>query len=235
MILWSLMNDLMMHEMLWFSFWTIWYACMDAWMHEWNLLFFFSFFHFFINLRNVWGVMHMHTLWIIDDVWHAMIFFLNLDDDACMDAWMHGWNLLYSKRWITHVCMTWYGVWIFLLQFFENKFELIPISLLFWIHGIILLWFFFYFFLKLFLWSNQFTNKHFFNHFFETLLELHTWNCQWLEKLWMRWWRLTRELPQFELVSGHKICLGFPQLLMIWRKWWGFKKNFPWCESQGWS
>ena len=71
---------------------TIWYACMDAWMHEWNLL---SFFIFFINLINVGGVMHMHTLWIIDDVWHAMIFFLNLDDDACMDAWMHEWNLLY--------------------------------------------------------------------------------------------------------------------------------------------
>ena len=36
--------------------------------------------------------MHMHTLGIIDDVWHAMIFFLNLDDDACMNAWMHGWD-----------------------------------------------------------------------------------------------------------------------------------------------
>jgi len=45
-----------------FLFKTIWYACMDAWMHEWNLLYF-SFFHFFINLRNVGGVMHMHTLW----------------------------------------------------------------------------------------------------------------------------------------------------------------------------
>jgi len=94
MILWSVM-------MIWwcmtcydFLFETIWYACMDAWMHEWNLLFFFIF-SIFINLRNVGGVMHMHTLRIIDDVWHAMIFFLNLDDDACMDAWMHGWNLLF--------------------------------------------------------------------------------------------------------------------------------------------
>jgi len=34
-----------------------------------------------------------------------MIFFLNLDDDACMDAWMNGCNLLYSKGWITHVCI----------------------------------------------------------------------------------------------------------------------------------
>jgi len=74
-------------------------ACMDVWMHGWNLwdsyLLFFIF-PFFINLRNVGGVMHMPTLWIIDDVWHVMIFFLNLDDDACMDAWMHGWNLLFS-------------------------------------------------------------------------------------------------------------------------------------------
>jgi len=123
-------------------------ACMNTWMHGWdswdsNLLLFFIF-PFFINLRNVEGVMHMHTLWIIDDVWHAMIFFLNLDDDACMDVCMHGWNLLYSKRWITHACMTWYDVWIFLLHFFlKKKFEFIPISLLFLIHGIILLWFFF--------------------------------------------------------------------------------------------
>ena len=45
---------------------------------------------------------------------------------------------------------------------------------------------------------------------FETLFEWHAWNCQGLEKVWMRWWRLIRELPQFELVSGHKMCLGFP-------------------------
>jgi len=96
---------------------------MLAWMRECmsGICSFFHFFIFFINLRNVWGVMHMHTLWIIDDVWHAMIFFLNLDDDAYMDAWMHGWNLLYSKRWITHVCMTWYDVWIFILQFFWKQ------------------------------------------------------------------------------------------------------------------
>jgi len=29
-----------------------------------------------------------------DDAWHVMIFFFNLYDDAYMDAWMHGWNLL---------------------------------------------------------------------------------------------------------------------------------------------
>jgi len=87
---------------------------MLAWMRECmseicSLFFIFS---VFINLRNVGGVMYIHTLWFS---------FLNLDDDACMDAWMCGWNLLYSKRWITHVCMTWYDVWIFLLHFFENN------------------------------------------------------------------------------------------------------------------
>jgi len=93
---------------------------MLAWMRKCmsGICSIFHFFHFFINLRNVGGVMHMHTLWIIDDVWHAMIFFLNLDDDVCVDAWMHGWNLLYSKRWITHVCMTWYDVWITLCMNF---------------------------------------------------------------------------------------------------------------------
>ena len=54
--------------------------------------------------------------------------------------WLEKWKLFYSKRWMTYVCMTWYDVWIFLLHFFENKFELIPISLLFRIHGIIQLW-----------------------------------------------------------------------------------------------
>ena len=30
-----------------------------------------------------------------DDAWDVMIFFLNLYDDAYMNAWMHGWNLLF--------------------------------------------------------------------------------------------------------------------------------------------
>jgi len=143
-MLWSMMDDLMIQNDV--IFFLKLYD-MLAWMRECMSGICSSFhFSFFTNLRNVGGVMHMHMLWIIDDVWHAMIFFLNLDDDACMDAWMHEWNLLYSKRWITHVCMTWYDVWIFLLHFFENKFELIPISLLFLIHRIIQLWYFFTFF-----------------------------------------------------------------------------------------
>jgi len=111
-------DDLMMHvhDAWWLRRVMIFFLKlydMLAWMRECmrGICSIFHFFHFFINLRGVGGVMHMHTLWIIDDVWHAIIFFLNLDDDACMDAWMHGWNLLYSKRWITHVCMTWYDVW----------------------------------------------------------------------------------------------------------------------------
>jgi len=59
------MDDLMMHEMLWFSFWNYLiclHGCVNAWV-EFALLFFI--FSFFINLRNVGGVMHMHTLWII--------------------------------------------------------------------------------------------------------------------------------------------------------------------------
>jgi len=35
-----------------------------------------------------------------DDAWHVMIFFLNLYDDAYMDAWMHEWNLLFSFSFI---------------------------------------------------------------------------------------------------------------------------------------
>ena len=172
--------------------------------------------------------MHMHTLWIIYDVWHAMIFFLNLDDNAFMDAWMRGCMgefCFIKKRWITHVCMTWYDVWIFLLHFFfenniriDSHFIVISNS---WSHSTLIL---FFTFLNHFLGLINLLTNYFFNHFFETLFEWHAWNCQGLEKVWMRWWRLTRELSQFELVLGHKMCLGFPQLLMVWRKWWGLQK-----------
>jgi len=51
MILWSMMDDLMMHDMLWFLFepilWCI-HGCVDAWVE-------FAFFHFpfflYFNLR----------------------------------------------------------------------------------------------------------------------------------------------------------------------------------------
>ena len=109
--------------------------------------------------------------------------------------WLERCKLFYSKRSMTHVCMAWYDVWIalcmnFLLHFFKKHSNCSPFHCYFLIHGVILLWYFFYFF-KSFPWSNQFTNKHFFNHFFETLFEWHAWNCQGLEKVWTRWWRLT--------------------------------------------
>jgi len=122
--------------------------------------------------------------------------------------WLERWKLFYSKRWMTHVCMTWYDVWIFFCIFL-NKFELFPISLLFRIHGIILLWYFLLFLNHFFGLINLLTNI-FLIISFETLFEWHAWNCQGLGKVWMRWWRLTRELPRFELVSRHKMCLGFP-------------------------
>jgi len=92
----------------------------------------------------------------------------------------------------------------------KTIFELNPISLLFSIHGIILLWYFFYFFLNHFFGLINLLTNIFLIISFKTLFEWHAWNCQGLGKAWMRWWRLTRELPQFELVSGHKICLSFP-------------------------
>jgi len=122
-------------------------------------------------------------------------------------------NILFTK-WMTHVCMTWYDVsntlcMNFSFAFFLKQFELIPISLLFRIHGIILLWYFFTFSNHLFGLINLLTNI-FLIVYFKTLFEWHPWNCQGLKKAWIRWWRLTRELPQFELVSGYKMCLGFP-------------------------
>jgi len=115
---------------------------MLAWMRE-CMSGICSIFHFFINLRNVGGVMHMQTLWIIDDVWHAMIFFLNL-----VDAWMHGcMGEFYFIKKDELLMYAWLGMMyeFFFCIFLKTIFELILISLLFLIHGVILLWFFFTF------------------------------------------------------------------------------------------
>jgi len=67
-----------------------------AWYDEnnWKDSFlYFSLFIIFINLRNV-GRVCLCTcyefLLNIDYAWPVMIFFFNLDDDACMNLWMHG-------------------------------------------------------------------------------------------------------------------------------------------------
>jgi len=69
--------------------------------------------------------------------------------------------------------------------------------------------YFFFTFPKSFLWSNQFTNEYFLiiflKHYMNDMHEI----AKGLKKAWMLW-RLTRKLPQFELVSRHKMCLGFP-------------------------
>jgi len=195
-----------MDDMMWMCVY-----CMVWWNRLRRLFLYLSFF-FFHKSKKCWrSYAYAHVM----NHWWCMTcynFFLNLDDGACMDAWMHGCmgEICFIQK-DELLMYAWLGM---MYEFFfcislKTIFELILISLLFLIHGVILLWFFFYF-SKSFSWSNQFTKKHFFNHFFETLFEWHTWNSQGLEKVWMRWWRLIRELPQFELVSGHKMCLGFP-------------------------
>ena len=120
--------------------------------------------------------------------------------------WSGRWEIFYSKRWMTHVrkCMN------FSFAFFWKQDQIDPhfiVILNSWNHSTFEI-------------SISFPN-HFFGLIslltklfliisFETLFEWHAWNCQGLEKVWMRWWRLSRNLPQFELVSWHKMCLGFP-------------------------
>jgi len=107
--------------------------------------------------------------------------------------------------------MTWYDVWNTLCINFSFSFffwKQIRIDLHFiiisnsWNHSTLI---FFFYFSKPYL---------FLMISFETLFEWHAWNCQGLENAWMRWWRLTRKIPQFKLVSGHKMCLVFPNY------WW---------------
>ena len=73
------------------------------------------------------------------------------------------------------------------------------------------------------LWSDQFIEKPFFISF-EALSKQHVWHFRWLGRGWMRWQGPTRELTWFDLVLGHQVCLGLPQLLMTWRKWYGLQK-----------
>jgi len=131
--------------------------------------------------------------------------------------WLGRWEIFYSKRWMTHVCLNWYDVWKCMNFSFAFFWKQVQIDL----HFIVIL----------ISWNNS-TFKFLFtfpNHFFglislltklsliisfETLFEWHAWNCQGLEKAWMRWWRLSRKLPQFELVSWHKMCWAFPSY------WW---------------
>jgi len=72
--------------------------------------------------------------------------------------------------------------------------------------------------LKSTLWSDQFIEKLFFYIIsFEALSKQHVWNFRWLRRGWMRWWGLTRELAQLDLVSGHHM-FGLAPLLkkLIW-------------------
>jgi len=90
----------------------------------------------------------------INQIMYFLIFFLLKRKDLItihMSEYgfdLERWKLFYSKRWMSHVCMTWYDVWIFLLHFFENNIRIdshfIVISNS-WNHSTLI---FFYFFLN---------------------------------------------------------------------------------------
>jgi len=135
------------------------HGCVNAWVK------FALFFHFFHKSNKCWrsyAYAHVMNHWwcmtcydfLFKPRWWRM--------HGCVDAWVKfallkkmNYSCIHNLVW----CMN------FSFAFFENKFELIPISLLFLIHRILLLWFFFYF-SKSFLWSNQLLRNNFFNHFF---------------------------------------------------------------------
>jgi len=91
--------------------------------------------------------------------------------------------------------------------------------------------FFFTFEINSLVWSIYWKTFYFIS--FEALSKQHVWNFRWLRRGRMRWRGPTRELTQFDLVSGHQVCLGLPQLLMTWRKWYGLQKLAQ-LESMDW-
>jgi len=96
---------------------------------------------------------------------------------------------------------------------------------------IIFLSFFFTFEINSLVWSIYWKTFYFIS--FEALSKQHVCNFRWLRSGWMRWRGPTRELTQFDLVLGHHVCLGLPQLLMTWRKWYGLQMLTQ-CGSMDW-
>jgi len=125
-----------------FLFETIWYACMDAWMHEWNLLYFFifSFLHKYKKCWRSYAYAHVINHWWCMTCYDFLFKLRRWCMHGCVDAWVK--FALFKK--MNYSCMH-DLVWCMNFSFaflFKTIFELIPISLLFLIHGVILLWFF---------------------------------------------------------------------------------------------
>jgi len=118
------------------------------------------------------------------------------------------------KDWVKRIALV--GLFFFSLTFGQ----IIGCSLLhetlFFFH------FFFTFEINSLVWSIYWKTFYFIS--FEALSKQHVWNFRWLRRGWMRWRGPTRELTQFDLVLGHQVCLGLPQLLMTWKKWYGLQK-----------
>ena len=144
-------------------------------MHEWNLLFFFLFFIFFLLKWNDSITIHMSEK---EFDWKGRKYFIQKD----------GWHMY---AWLSMMYEIPY-VWIS-FAFFLKQIRIVPHFIFIlnsWNHS------------TLIFFSNHFfglisllTNTFFLIISFETLFEWYPWNCQGLEKAWMRWWRLTRELP----------------------------------------
>ena len=152
MILWSMMNDLMMHEMLWFSFWNYMiclHRCMNAWV-EFALFFIFSFLHKSMKCWRSYAYAHVMNHWWCMTCYDFLFKLRRWCMHGCVDAWMRGcmdaWvNFALLKK-MNYSCMhdlIWCMNFSFAFFFLKTIFELIPISLLFLFHGVILLWFFF--------------------------------------------------------------------------------------------
>jgi len=125
------------------------------------------------------------------------------------------------KDWVKRIALV-----VFFFTFLRSDNRVFPSS---W--DIIFLSFFLHLWNQLFGLINLLKNLFFFS--FEALSKQHVWNFWWLGRGWMRWQGPTRELTQFDLVSGHQVCLGLPQLLMTWRKCYGLQK-LTHCESMDW-
>jgi len=119
-------------------------------MHEWNLLYF-SFFSFLHKSKKCWrsyAYAHVMNHWWCMTCYDFLFKLRRWCMRGCMDAWVKfalfkkmNYSCMHDLVW----CMN-YLMYEFSFIFKKkNKFELFPISILFRIHGIILLWYFFTF------------------------------------------------------------------------------------------
>ena len=136
---------------------------------------------------------------------------------------MERWKIFHSKRWMTHVCMTWYDVWNTLCMIFS--FALFLKTNLNWLLFHCYFEFMNHSTLKLFTFPNHFfglislLRNPFFNHFFWNTISM---TCMKLPRAWKGLdepnlnWSLAQNVFGLSLIIKIEKWRGLHKLPLMW-------------------